>query len=239
MRIVKKFFEYLESRQMVLVNPAERLDLPNLGSRLPPAVLKEHEMSRLLSRPNVVTDLGLRDRAILEVLYSTAIRRSECCSLMVQDVDLEGGFLRVNLGKGRKGRVVPLGKKACDYLKQYLLKVRPKLTNNPDCQHLFIGAWQKPLEGEGLNQIVRKYAVKADIQKPVTVHTFRRSAITHMLKGNAHPMYLQRMLGHATSETVRKYVKMTAKEIKATHNRTHPLEKSRNAKLRRTAEKIH
>jgi len=209
----------------LLINPAERLDLPLLKDRLPKHILTEQEIIKILRQPNIHNKTGLRDRALMELLYSTGLRRSECVNLTLWDVDVESGVVRVNQGKNRKDRIVPLGRKACDFLRQYLLKVRPKLTYDPDCKALWIGLYQKPLEGEGLNCMIKKYAKKAGVSAPVSVHTFRRSAVTHMLRRDAHPLYLQRLLGHSTGESMKKYVKVSSKDLKKVHQKTHPRER--------------
>lgn len=225
-RSVKLLCEYLEKQQIILINPAERLEMPSLGRRLPLNILTEEEVKRLLIIPNLETSAGIRDRAIMELLYSSAIRRSECTALNVYDIDIEGGYLRINQGKGRKDRIVPLGKKACEYLKLYLKKVRPQLVNDPDINFLFLHQG-KQLQGESINRIIQRNARKGGLSIPVTVHSFRKAAVTHMLRAGASPMYLQKMLGHSTGETMKKYLKVSIKDIKEMHNKKHPGEKSR------------
>lgn len=229
MRSVKAFFDFLEKEQSIFINPAEWLELPGLGDRSPKVILTEKEMERLLKAPNLSRKLGIRDRAIMEVLYSTAIRNAECVALTVFDVDLEAGYVRVNQGKGRKDRMVPLGKKAVAYLKRYLENVRPGLLKDMDDHALFFSRTGKALDGQSLNLLVRTYGRNLGLAKPVTTHSFRRAAITHMLRRGAHPLYLQRMLGHATGETVRRYVKLSAKDIKDAHRKHHPAERERKA----------
>ena len=228
LKSVKRFFEFLESTQNLLYNPCERILFPALGKRLPENILTFREMEKLLNTPNTGTPLGIRDKTILELLYSTGIRRSECCHLTVNDIDFTGGYLRVNRGKGAKDRILPVGKKACQYVKEYIMKVRPLYTKkNPDERTLFIAYCGTPLSSQSLMILVRKYGRYAKIKKPVTVHAIRRAFATHMLKNGAHPLYIQRLLGHEKSETIRKYIRVTAVDIKKTHKKTHPREKDR------------
>ena len=230
LRSLKRFFSFLEETSRLLYNPAEKLTYPKLGNRLPKNILTVDEMKRLLAAPNIATSLGLRDRAILELLYSTGLRLNECTKLSIHDADYKGGYLRVNFGKGTKQRVMPLGKKACDYLKRYLLIVRPKLTRNfPDVSALFVmrQGTSRGLSAPALQVLIRKYGRQAKIKKQVSAHAIRRTFATHLLRNNAHPLYIQRLLGHATSETLKKYIKVTGTEVKATHKKTHPREKDK------------
>ncbi|EKD28775.1 MAG: site-specific tyrosine recombinase XerC [uncultured bacterium] len=224
-RSIKLFFEYLENRQMILINPAERLELPSLGKRWPVNILTEEEVKQLLQSPNLGTSIGIRDRAIMELLYSTAIRRSECANLNIFDLDLNEGYIRINQGKGRKDRIVPLGKKASEYLKIYIEKVYPEQTKELDSNYLFYGYCKNRLEGETINRMIQRYVKLARLNKPVTVHSFRRAAVTHMLKNGASPLYIQKMLGHSTNETLKKYVRLTIKDVKEAHQKHHPMEK--------------
>ena len=226
LRGMKDLFGYLEKRNIIFLNPFEGYEFPRLGLRLPRDILTEEEVKRILASPNLSRDEGIRNRAILEVLYSTAIRNQESSLLKVQDVDFSSGLLRVQ-GKGRKERIVPLGKKACEYLKLYIEKVRPKYALDPDCQFLFLAAKNRKLEGQSINLMAKLIGRKLGLSKPVTTHSFRRAAVTHMLKAGAHPMFIQKMLGHATNETMKKYLMVTGKEVKETHEHCHPREKGR------------
>lgn len=225
MRCIQLFFDYLEKQQILLINPAERLEIPSLGNRLPKYILTEEEVKKLLAMPDVTRAKGLRNRAIMELLYSTGIRRSECCSLTVFDLDLENGYVRVNLGKGSKDRIVPLGKKACEYVKLYLDKVRSKWVTDPDCKKLFIYKYNNPLTKQAINVLLKTYGRKLKLDKPVTTHSFRRATATHMLRHGAGPLYLQRMLGHATTYGMKPYIKVTAVDLKEMHEKKHPRER--------------
>ena len=223
MRSVKRFFEYLVESGKLLTSPIEELILPPLGKRFPKNILTEAEMKKLLNTPNPSTRIGMRDRALLELLYSSALRRSGCVRLTIHDIDTKGGYLRVNQGKGRKDRIVPLGKKACRLVREYMTKVRPHhLKADSEERALFIGINGKALSANNLVALVKKHGRKAGIKTPVTVHGIRRSAATHMLRSGAHPMYVQKFLGHKNSETVNSYIKATGLDLKKTHKKTHP-----------------
>lgn len=223
MKVVRRFFEYLVESSQLLASPIEELVLPPLGKRIPKNVLTEAEMKKVLNVPHPSTKVGLRDRALLELLYSSALRRSECVRLTIHDIDTKGGYLRVNQGKGRKDRIVPVGRKACRLVREYMKKVRPHhLKDDSEERALFMGIYGKPLTANNLVGLVKKYGRKAGIGKPVTVHGIRRSAATHMLRAGAHPLYVQKFLGHKRSETVNSYIEATGLDLKKTHKKAHP-----------------
>jgi len=146
-RSVKRFFEFLEFAKVVFINPAEFIREPKKESRLPKDILTKKEASAILDQPNLGTLTGIRDRTILEVFYSTGIRIRELCILTIYDADLKDGLLRVNKGKGSKDRVIPLGRHAIKFLREYITKVRPRFTkNNRKARNLFVGQCGKPLD---------------------------------------------------------------------------------------------
>ncbi|MEA2087747.1 MAG: tyrosine-type recombinase/integrase, partial [Candidatus Caldatribacteriota bacterium] len=218
---VKRFFEYLERSNHLLINPSENLLLPKLGSRLPKNILTQEEVKTLLAGPNTGFKTGIRDRAILEVLYSVGLRLNECVNLQVYDVDTDGGNLRINKGKGNKDRIIPLGKSACRWVKEYLTHVRPKF-DKKDERSLWLGQKGDKINPMWLNKILNKYAQTSGIKKRVTVHTFRRTFATHMLECGANPFYIQKILGHANSSTLNKYIKLVPKDLKRSHKKHHP-----------------
>ena len=223
LRSIKRFFEQLEKNNHLLYNPTEKILYPKLGERLPKDILSEKEMEKLLSMPDTQTTLGIRDRAILEALYSTGIRRLECSTISIHDIDYRGGYLRVTQGKGRKDRVLPVGKQACEWVSMYVKDVRPIYSNrNPGEQSLFMTVSGRKLTGKMLCVMIKKYARRAGILKVVSTHTIRHSFATHLLKNGAHPYYIQRLLGHERLDTIKKYIRVTGKEIKETHKKAHP-----------------
>jgi integrase/recombinase XerD len=186
-------------------------------------VLTKKEVARLLGKPDSSTVFGMRDRAILELLYSSGIRVSELTGLALEDLDLRGGELRV-LGKGNKERLVPIGEVACDYLGVYLKASRPALAP-PRERTLFVTARGKRFQATNLVAIVREYGRRAGIHKRVTPHALRHTCATHLLKGKADIRQIQRILGHASIATTQRYTKVEITDLKEVLRRCHPRER--------------
>lgn len=230
-RTVKRLFEYLEATNRILVNPAETLKEPKKENRLPREVLTAAEARRILDAPNLSWVHGIRDRALLEVLYSTGIRLEEVTRLTIFDCDLQGGMLRVNKGKGAKDRVVPLGRHAVRFLKEYLTRVRPRYTRESRAERcLFINQLGKPLSKQMIEIQVRKYAAAAGIQKRVTPHVFRHTFATELVRNGADITAVQKMLGHSHLSVTHLYTKVAGVEVKKTHRLAHPRERDQAVK---------
>lgn len=229
-RAVKRFFEYLESSNHILINPAEHIKEPKKETRLPRAVLTEDEARKVLDQPNLSTMTGIRDRTVLEVFYSTGIRLAELMNITVYDCDLQGGMLRVK-GKFSKDRVVPLGKHAVKFLKEYITRVRPRHTkNNKAVRNLFVNQTGEPLASQTIQQQVRNYAKKAGIKKHVTPHVFRHTFATQLVKNGADIRAVQKMLGHSNLSVTHIYTRVAGVDVKKTHRTHHPREKDKAAK---------
>jgi integrase/recombinase XerD len=229
-RPVKRLFEYLTQTHRLLLNPTEGIVETSRKNRKPGLVLSVAEMMKLLDQPNLSLRPHLRNKAILEILYATGIRLNELVSLKVYHVDLKDKVLHIQ-GKGRKQRVVPLGKRAAGCLKEYLEKIRPWWARrNPKERSLFLNHHGQPLSKESVQVFIRKYRLSAGIQKPVSPHTFRRSCATHMLQQGADIRYIQKLLGHRHLSTTRIYTKVVPTEVKETHNKTHPGVRGQRAK---------
>lgn len=228
-KVVKAFFRFLVEEDYLVGNPATALVYGKRPKRLPRTILSKGEMRKLLRAPNVNTALGYRDRAILELMYSTGLRRSEVENLKVEDVDYQEGYVRVNCGKGAKDRVVPLGKIACRYLENYLKGVRPAFQPDGANRYLFLSLESK--EGKVGNafigDMVKRYVRKLGWEKKVTPHTLRHTCATLMLKNKAGLRHIQELLGHASVEATQIYTAVTIADLKAEHNRCHPREKER------------
>jgi len=230
-RAVKRFFEYLEASSCILVNPAEYIKEPKKEYRLPRVILTEDEVRKIFDQPNLSTMWGIRDRTFLEVFYSTGIRLEELVNLTIYDCDLQGGLLRVNKGKFAKDRVVPLGRHAVKFLKEYITHVRPHHTrNNKTIRHLFVSQIGTPLSKQVVEIKVRAYAKKAGIKKKVTPHVFRHTFATQLVKNGADITAVQKMLGHSTLSITHIYTRVAGVEVKRTHKEHHPREKDNPVK---------
>jgi integrase/recombinase XerD len=227
-RAIKRFFEYLEASNQILINPAEHIKEPKKETRLPRVVLTEDEARKILDAPNLSTMTGIRDRTVLEVFYSTGIRVEELINLTIYDCDLQGGLLRVNKGKFAKDRVIPLGKHAVRFLKEYITRIRPNHTrNNKQTRNLFVGYTGKPISGRTIGNRVVYYAKQAGIKKRVTPHTFRHTFATELVRNGADITAVQKMLGHSHLSVTHIYTKVAGVDVKKTHKESHPREKDK------------
>jgi len=220
--VLRSLFGWLTQRRVLLFDPAEALTLGRYTSPLPKAVLTEAEVTALLEAPGS-DDLGLRDRAILETLYSTGLRRAEVCNLDLFDVDSEGGTVRVRNGKGGRDRIVPIGTHALTALRRYLRQARPGLVATPKQPALFVAAiTRRRLSVKTLNLIVRKYADAACLGKRVTPHVLRHTCATHLLQGGADVRHVQLILGHASVATTQIYTRVAVEDLAAALRKHHP-----------------
>ncbi|NLC15972.1 MAG: site-specific tyrosine recombinase XerD, partial [Firmicutes bacterium] len=180
---LKAFYQFMLKENYVTKDPTDELSSPKLERKLP-KVLTVDEVDKLLNQPDTSTPAGIRDKAMLEVLYATGIRVSELVSLNLGDIDFNEGFVRC-IGKGSKERVVPMGELAINSLKAYLSKGRPKLAANPEENALFLNHHGRRLTRQGFWKIVKKYAAQLGIRKEITPHTLRHSFATHLLENGA------------------------------------------------------
>ncbi len=230
-RSLKRFFEFLEARNIIFINPMEFIKEPQKEKTLPRNILSAKEMEKILDQPNLGTLAGIRDRTVLELFYSTGIRLNELCGLTIHDVDLQGGMLRVNNGKGRKDRVVPLGRHAIRFLREYITKVRPHCTRkNRQGRNLIVDRSGKPVSGQVVTIMIRTHARDAGIKKKVTAHTFRHTFASHLVKNGADIVAVQKMLGHTDLETTQGYLRALGLDVKKAHEKSHPREKDKASK---------
>jgi len=225
MRPVKRLFEHMVDAHRLLVNPTEGIVETCRKHRKIGPVLTLEEMKALLSRPDLSLTTGIRDRAILEVFYSSGIRLRELLNLEMYDADLKERVLFIRMGKGRKDRIVPIGKNAAKRLESYLHSARPKTDAG---KALFLNRSGYPLSGGSVHALLRKYRFAAGIKKPVSPHTLRRTCATHLLQQGVDIRYIQELLGHKRLETTQVYTKVMPMEVKQTHERTHPNEDKRH-----------
>ena len=229
---LRVWFKWMARQRHILHNPASELELPRLGFRLPKAVLTAQEAERVLMQPSIHDPLGLRDRAILETLYSTGIRRLELANLTLWDLDLERCTLTIRQGKGKKDRIIPLGDRAAAWVRKYLEEARPQLASEPDDRIAFLSNAGEPFSLDYLTEVVRGYVEAAGIGKQGACHLFRHTMATLMLEGGADIRFIQAMLGHADLKTTQIYTHVAIRQLQEIHRATHP------AKLEREQQQI-
>jgi integrase/recombinase XerD len=217
---LKQFFRFLVASGMIEANPARLLSAPKIPLRLP-KVLSPSEVELLLAQPDPAARSGRRDQAMLELLYATGLRVSELVGLKVQNVNLEAGFVRT-LGKGSKERVVPMGTKAVEALREYLLDERPALLRNRTSPYVFLNLRARPMTRQGFWKIIRQYGARAGIPKEITPHMLRHSFATHLLQYGADLRSVQVMLGHSDISTTQIYTHVTRERLKEIHEKCHP-----------------
>jgi len=225
---LRAFFGFLETHGHLLFNPCEGLLLPRQEHRLPGNVLSHAQVETLLAAPDLDTPKGLRDRAIMEVFYSTGIRRAEMVALTVRDVDCQGGFVQVRAGKGCKDRVVPLGASAAQCLDRYIREVwMAWVRGQPSVARLWLSSiipHDRPLSRNAMDKVIQGYGLRTSIE--VSCHTWRHTCATHLLQGGATIAHVQQLLGHADIANTQIYTRVTEPELCATHRKSHPRRKS-------------
>jgi integrase/recombinase XerD len=219
---VRSFFKWLAKNNHLLYNPAYDLELPKLEHRLPKHVLTERESEKIINEPDINEPLGIRDRAILEVLYSTGIRRMEVIGLKLYDLDRDRGTVIIRQGKGKKDRMIPIGERALAWIDKYLNEVRPSLVLDPDDGSIFLTTYNEAFTKNRLTQLVRDYVNAADIGKKGACHLFRHTMATVMLENGADIRFIQQMLGHARLDTTQIYTQVSIRLLKDIHSATHP-----------------
>ena len=220
---IRSFFKWLARDNHILYNPAAELELPKRQQKLPRAILSIEDVQLLLSLPDTATPQGIRDRAILETLYSTGIRRRELSLLKVQDVDFKAGTVFIRNGKGGYERLLPIGATALKWIDQYLYDIRPLFTIGPDDHILFLTDYGEPFIKTRLSFLVKKYMKKADINKEGAAHLLRHAMATHMLDNGADVRHVQEMLGHQQLNTTQVYTRVAIRKLKEVHKQTHPI----------------
>lgn len=226
---VKAFLRFLWMEGFLLTDPAAGVKLARLPRDLPRTLLSEEETARLLEAPDVTTTLGLRDRAVLEVLYGTALRNGELVALRLEAVDLPRHELRIHRGKGGKSRVVPLGEEAAFWLEAYLEKARPQLVRvarqRRDEGYVFLSWRGRPLRRSAVGELLGQALKSAALDKKVTPHSLRHGCATHMLRHGAGLRHLQLLLGHALATTTQGYLRIETSDLRAVMERCHPRER--------------
>jgi len=219
---VRAWFKWLTRQNHILYNPASELDLPRLEKRLPKHVLTQAEAETVLNQTDTGDALGIRDRAMLETLYSTGMRRMELIGLKLYDIDVDRGTVMIRQGKGKKDRMIPIGERALAWIDKYLIEVRPELVTGIDEGVLYLTNLSEPFTPNRLTQLVRNYVQSADIGKTGACHLFRHTMATLMLEHGADIRFIQEMLGHADVSTTQIYTQVSIRQLKEIHTATHP-----------------
>lgn len=219
---IQQYFRWLCRQKYIPSNPASELELPKVEKRLPRKMLTEEEAEQVLNVPDITEPKGLRDRAMMEVFYSTGIRRGEMANLRIDDLIAERGLLLVREGKGKKDRMVPIGGRAIVWTQKYIERVRSKLSCTLSDHRLFLTEYGEPILPKHLGNVMRHYIEKADIGKTGGCHIFRHTMATLMLENGADIRYIQRMLGHAELSTTEIYTHVSIQKLKQVHELTHP-----------------
>lgn len=217
---IKVFFRFLVSEKQLDEDPTSYLESPKLWSRIP-KVLTLKEVDLLLNQPDIKTHLGLRDKAMLEVLYATGLRVSELISLKTNDINLQAGFL-ISAGKGSKERLVPIGESALLVTEKYLANSRPQLLKGKNKPELFLNRFGKKMTRQAFWKTIKKYALSAEIKTDISPHSLRHSFATHMLAGGANLPAIQQMLGHADIATTQIYTHIMKDRLLEVYDKFHP-----------------
>ncbi|NPV42425.1 MAG: site-specific tyrosine recombinase XerD [Firmicutes bacterium] len=217
---IRSFYQFLVRERYLDKDPTINLESPKLEKRLP-KVLSIKEVDLLLEQPDIKKPLGLRDKAMLELLYATGIRVTELITLDITDVELDMGYIKC-LGKGSKERIVPIGSEAVKFLEQYILTERKKLIKKREEKALFVNHHGYRLTRQGFWKIIKRYAKRAKINKQITPHTLRHSFATHLLENGADLRSVQELLGHADISTTQIYTHITKKRLREVYSKTHP-----------------
>ena len=214
------FYQYLSDKQNLKIDPTEQLDYPKLEKKLP-VFLNVQEVERLLEAPNSKSLFGQRDRAMLELLYSCGLRVSELINLSYHNINLKDEFIRIH-GKGNKERLLPMGEIAIDYLTKYELNSRPALLKNGQSDSYFLSNRGKAMSRQNFFYIIKDYASKAGIEKPLSPHSLRHAFATHLVQKGADLRSVQLMLGHSDISSTQLYTHIQNAQLKAQHQKHHP-----------------
>jgi len=217
---IRHFFRFCLIEEILTEDPAAHIEAPKFRQNLPD-VLSLPEVEKLLMQPDSSAATGIRDRAMIELLYSCGLRVSELCAVAVEDLQVESGYLRC-VGKGNKERLVPVGREALARIQEYLQRARPELLGENTSPYLFLNRRAKPLSRMVFWQILRDYGRKAGLRKPLTPHVLRHSFATHLLDRGADLRSVQMMLGHADISTTQIYTHVVEERLKQVYKAHHP-----------------
>ena len=219
---LRVWFKWMTRQNLILHNPASEIDLPRLGRTLPKNILPVSEVEQVMIQPNITDAIGLRDRAILETIYSTGLRRLEIVNLKLFDLHCDRGLLCVRQGKGHKDRYVPIGERAIAWLHKYQQESRPQLALEPDDLTVFLTAEGEPFSRDHLTFVVRQHIANADLGKSGACHLLRHTMATHMHENGAGIRFIQQILGHEDIKTTQVYTHVALRALQQVCAATHP-----------------
>ena len=219
---LRVWFRWMTRQNHILHNPASEIELPKLGRSLPKNIFSAQEVEQIMQLCDVEEPIGLRDRAILEVLYSTGLRRMEMIALKLYDLEFDRGLILVRQGKGNKDRYVPIGERAIAWLEKYLRESRPQLAIEPDDMTVFLTAQGEPFSRGHLSYAVRQRIDAAKLGKTGSCHLFRHTMATLMHENGADIRHIQAILGHEDIKTTQIYTQVAIRALQQVHAATHP-----------------
>ena len=217
---LRRFYTYLMQQEIISTNPTDKISMPKIGRSLP-VLLTENEVLKLIKAPNTKKPLGFRDRVMLELLYATGLRVSELVKLEVNQVNLNQGYLRV-MGKGDKERLVPMGKTAKRWMKNYLNGPIQEILNDRQSDCLFPTRTSTSISRQAFWQIIKKYAMKVGISAKLSPHSLRHAFATHLINHGADLRVVQMLLGHSDLSTTQIYTHIAQHRLKDLHEKHHP-----------------
>ena len=216
---IRSFYSYLSKARIIEKNPAEGLETPKVEKKMP-TILSMREVELLLEQPDLTDIKGLRDKAMLEVLYATGIRVSELISLKVTDINLEMEYLSCK-SQG-KSRVIPLGSKSIEAVSQYIDRARFAMIKDEREESLFVNCFGSPMTRQGFWKIIRLYSSRAGIKADITPHMLRHSFAVHLIENGADIQAVQEMMGHSDIATTQMYARLNRNKLKEVYNKSHP-----------------
>lgn len=229
-RTVKRFFRHLALQDMILIDPARDVETPKEGDYLPRDILSQGQIAGLFRQPDIKTLVGFRDRTILELMYSAALRSGEVPLITVYDVDFTNLTVLIH-GKGRKERLVPLGTTAGEYVRVYIHDVRPHLLLNTAELALFVRVSGRPMRTNDVSKMFKEHRKRARLPDTLTPHCLRHTCATDLLRGGADLRYVQELLGHASIATTQRYTRLVPKDLRDVYDKSHPLQKGRSRRV--------
>ena len=217
---MRRFYRYCQRENLIQIDPTLQIESPKLPRSLPKS-LNEQEVEDLLKAPNTSEPIGLRDRAMLELLYASGLRVSELVTVKVNEVSTQDGVVRVT-GKGSKTRLVPMGEEAADWITKYLKEARPEILQKRLCDALFVTNRAEAMTRQAFWHLIKRYASQAGIHKHISPHVLRHAFATHLLNHGADLRVVQMLLGHSDISTTQIYTHVARERLKQLHSAHHP-----------------